>query len=89
MKDTETIRKVYYYSEEEFYEYLINLDSYKEIRQRRNEKEELLENCLSKTDYKLFDEYITCENEMTSLLQEEAFIKGFQFANKLIIESLK
>lgn len=89
MKDTETIRKVYYYSKEEFYEYLINLDSYKEIRQRRNEKEELLENCLSKTDYKLFDEYITCENEMTSLLQEEAFIKGFQFANKLIIESLK
>lgn len=88
MEDTEIVKKLYYYLEEDFNKDLVKLNSYKEIEQRRSEKEKLLENCLSQTDYKLFDEYITCESEIESFVMQQAFIKGFKLANKLIIESL-
>lgn len=89
MKDREEIRKLYLSIEEEFNCELILLDSYKEIMSRVNREEELLETCLNKNDYKMFENYMEIENEMTALVMEESFVKGFSVAYKLLIDSLK
>lgn len=89
MKDKEEIRKLYLSIEEEFNCELILLDSYKEIMSRVNREEELLETCLNKNDYKMFENYMEIENEMTALVMEESFVKGFSVAYKLLIDSLK
>ena len=89
MKDREEIRKLYLSIEEEFNCELILLDSYKEIINRVNREEELLETCLNKNDFKLFENYIETENEMTALIMEESFVKGFSVAYKLLIDSLR
>lgn len=89
MKDKKEIRKLYLSIEEEFNCELILLDSYKEIMSRINREEELLETCLNKNDYKLFENYMETENEMTALIMEESFIKGFSVAYKLLIDSLR
>lgn len=89
MKDREEIRKLYLSIEEEFNCELILLDSYKEIMSRVNREEELLETCLNKNDYKMFENYMEIENEMTALIMEESFVKGFSVAYKLLIDSLR
>ncbi len=89
MKDREEIRKLYLSIEEEFNCELILLDSYKEIMSRVNKEEELLETCLNKNDYKMFENYMEIENEMTALIMEESFVKGFSVAYKLLIDSLR
>lgn len=89
MKDKKEIRKLYLSIEEEFNCELILLDSYKEIMSRINREEELLETCLNKNDYKLFENYMETENEITALIMEESFIKGFSVAYKLLIDSLR
>lgn len=89
MKDREEIRKLYLSIEEEFNCELILLDSYKEIMSRVNKVEELLETCLNKNDYKIFENYMEIENEMTALIMEESFVKGFSVAYKLLIGSLR
>lgn len=88
MKDKKEIRKLYLSIEEELNCELILPDSYKEIMSRIN-REELLETCLNKNDYKLFENYMETENEMTALIMEESFIKGFSVAYKLLIDSLR
>lgn len=89
MKDKQEIRKLYLSIEEEFNHELTLLDSYKEISNRVNEKEKLLETCLNRNDYKLFEDYAETEIETTALIMEEAFIKGFSIAYKLLIDSLR
>lgn len=89
MKDREEIRKLYLSIEEEFNCELILLDSYREIMGRVKMEEELLETCLNKNDYKMFENYMEIENEMTALIMEESFVKGFSVAYKLLIDSLR
>lgn len=89
MKDKEEIRKLYLAIEEEFNTELVKLVSYKEIVNRRNTTEELLNNCLNENEYKIFDEYISIESEMESFEMQQAFIKGFVIAYKLLIDSLR
>lgn len=89
MADKQNIRDLYLAIEEDFNMELINFTSYKEIVKRRNEKEELLNTCLTENEYKLFDEYISIESEMESLEMQQAFIKGFSTAYKLLLDSLK
>lgn len=89
MKDREEIRKLYLSIEEEFNCELMLLDSYREIMGRVKMEEELLETCLNKNDYKMFENYMEIENEMTALIMEESFVKGFSVAYKLLIDSLR
>lgn len=89
MKDKQEIRKLYLSIEEEFNHELTLLDSYKEISNRVNEKEKLLETCLNRNDYKLFEDYVETEIETTTLIMEESFIKGFSIAYKLLLDSLR
>ena len=88
MKDKKEIRKIYLSIEEEFNNELVVLDSYKEISTRIKEKEELLETCLTRNDFELFEEYLDIEVENTNLIMEESFIKGFSMAYKLLVDSL-
>lgn len=88
MKDKKEIRKIYLSIEENFNNELVELDSYKEISNRVKEKEDLLETCLTRNDFELFEEYLDTEVESTNLVMEESFIKGFSMAYKLLIDSL-
>ena len=83
-----TIRKMFLSIEEEFYDSLTDLSSYKEISNRRNIAEEVLINSINHEQFHLFDEVISLQNEMASFYVEEAYVKGFTDANKLRDESL-
>lgn len=74
--------------EEEFYNSLTDLSSYKEINNRRNIAEEVLINSINYEQFHLFDEVTSLQNEMASFYVEETYIKGFTDANKLRDESL-
>lgn len=89
MKDKKAIRKLYSSLEEEFSQEFISLESYKEVAARRNEKEDVLKNCVSQEDFELVQEFVEIKNEITSLEVEEAFIKGFSTASQLFIDSLR
>lgn len=89
MADKQNIRDLYLAIEEDFNMELVKFTSYKEIVKRRNEMEELLNTCLTESEYKLFDEYISIESEMESFEMQQAFIKGFSTAYKLLLDSLK
>lgn len=89
MKNKKSIRELYLSVETGLNDELVLMDSYKEIVNRRNEKEELLENQLTETNFKLFQEYVDIESEMQGLEMEEAFIRGFSIAYQLFIDSFK
>lgn len=89
MKDKKSIRELYLSVETKLNDDLVLMDSYKEIVNRRNEKEEFLENQLTETNFKLFQEYVDIESEMQGLEMEEAFIRGFSIAYQLFVDSLQ
>lgn len=89
MKNKKSIRELYLSVETELNDNLVLMDSYKEIVNRRNEKEELLEYQLTETNFKLFQEYVDIESEMQGLEMEEAFISGFSIAYQLFVDSLQ
>lgn len=74
--------------EDEFYTSLTDLSGYKEISNRRNLAEEDLINSINHDQFHLLDEVISLQNEMVSFYVEEAYVKGFTDANKLLDESL-
>ena len=88
MKNKKSIRELYLSVETQLNDNLVLMDSYKEIVNRRNEKEELLEKQLTQNDFKLFQEYVDIESEMQGLEMEESFIRGFSIAYQLFVDSL-
>ncbi len=89
MKNKKSIRELYLSVETQLNDNLVLMDSYKEIVNRRNEKEILLENQLTQNDFKLFQEYVDIESEMQGLEMEESFIRGFSIAYQLFVDSLQ
>ena len=89
MKNKKSIRELYLSVETQLNDNLVLMDSYKEIVNRRNEKEILLENQLTQNDFKLFQEYVDIEIEMQGLEMEEYFIRGFSIAYQLFVDSLQ
>lgn len=89
MKNKKSIRELYLTVETGLNDELVLMDSYKEIINRRNEKEELLEEQLTEINFKLFQEYVDIESEMQGLEMEEAFIRGFSIAYQLFVDSLQ
>lgn len=89
MKNKKSIRNLYLSVETGLNDDLVLMDSYREIVNRRNEKEELLEKQLTEINFKLFQEYVDIESEMQGLEMEEAFIRGFSIAYQLFVDSLQ
>ncbi len=89
MKDKKSIRELYLAVETKLNDELVLMDTYKEIVNRRNKKEELLESELTKNDFDQFQEYVDIESEMQGFQMEEAFVKGFSIAYQLFVDSFK
>lgn len=89
MKNKKSIRGLYLSVETEINDDLVLINSYKEIVNHRNEKEEFLENQLTETNFKLFQEYVDIESEMQGLEMEETFIRGCSIAYQLFVDSLQ
>lgn len=89
MKDKESISKLYLSLEQELNNDIASLEVYNTLTNHREKKEKILERILTKKNTKIFDEYITIESEIEVLEMQEAFIKGFSSAYKLLIDSLK
>ncbi len=54
-----------------------------------NELDELLKNTISKSDYDIFDDYLSKEAELIDLERRKAFAYGYKLSNKLMIDSIK
>ena len=54
-----------------------------------NELDELLKNTISKSDYNIFDDYLSKEAELIDLERRKAFAYGYKLSNKLMIDSLR
>lgn len=89
MKNKKSIRELYLSVETQLNDNLVLMDSYKEIVNRRNEKEELLEKQLTQNNFKIFQEYVDIESEMQGLEMEESFIRGFSIVYQLFVESFQ
>ena len=89
MDDRKSIRELFKDIEESFNFDLVEKANYKEAFARKKEKTKLLENCLSKENFDLFQEYIDKDNQLSSIEIEEAFVKGFSMAYKFLMDSLQ
>lgn len=89
MVDKKSVRELFKSIEEQFNFELVELDSYKEVVNRRKNKSNLIENSFNEQDYDLIQEYFEIENEVASIEMEEAFVKGFSTAYQLLIDSLQ
>ena len=67
---------------------IINTDTYKELLEKCNTKEDELEKFIGKDGYRKFEDFMSEYSEMIDYLNEEYFIKGFCKANKLRDEAL-
>ncbi len=67
------------------------LSSEKEIRLLviAEKKEQTLRNALNKEQTALFDEYMSCREELDSIYAFNSFKVGVQFATKYLLEALK
>lgn len=54
-----------------------------------NELDELLKNTISKSDYNIFDDYLSKEAELIDLERRKAFAYGYKLSNKLMVDSIK
>lgn len=89
MVDKKSVRELYDMIEESFNFELVKNEKYKEVVNRRSNKEDVVRNSVSGEDFSLIQEYIELENEASAIEMEEAFIKGFSTACQLIIDSLR
>lgn len=87
--DKKAIRELYKGIEEDLSVELTNNKKYKEIVNRRRNKEEVIRTDLSNSEFELIQEYIEIENEASAVEMEEAFVKGFSIAYLLLIDSLR
>ena len=67
---------------------IINTDTYKELLEKCNTKEDELEKFIGKDGYRKFEDFMSEYSEMIDYLNEEYFIMGFCKANKLRDEAL-
>ena len=89
MVDKKSVRELFKVIEEQFNFELVENEIYKEIINRRRNKEDFIKNSISEHDFDLLQEYLEIENEASSVEMEEAFVKGFSAAIQLIVESLQ
>lgn len=89
MNRNDAIRKLYKLVEEDVQKTIYCTDKYKEISNRRNIQEQLLEISVDESTFEVFEDYIDCENEMSILDVEESFVYGFSLAIRLMLDSLK
>ena len=89
MGDKKSVRELFKAIEEQFDFELVEIDSYKEVVNRRKNKSNLIEKSFNKQDYDLIQEYFEIENEVSAIEREEAFVKGFSTAYQLLIDSLQ
>lgn len=54
-----------------------------------NELDELLKNTISKSDYNIFDDYLSKEAELIDLERRKAFAYGYKLSNKLMVDSIR
>ena len=54
-----------------------------------NELDELLKNTISKSDYDIFDDYLSKEAELIDLKRRKAFAYGYKLSNKLMVDSIR
>lgn len=54
-----------------------------------NELDELLKNTISKSDYNVFDDYLSKEAELIDLERRKAFAYGYKLSNKLMVDSIR
>lgn len=64
-------------------------DKLNNIWKEINKLDELLKNTISKTDYQIFDNYLSKEAELIDLERKKAFAYGYKLSNKLMIDSLR
>ena len=56
---------------------IINTDTYKELLEKCNTKEDELEKFIGKDGYRKFEDFMSEYSEMIDYLNEEYFIKGY------------
>ena len=88
MDDKKSIRELFKEIEESFNFDLAEKEHYKKSVASRRKKSDLLNNCLSQEDFDLLQEYLEEDNVVSEIEMEEAFVKGFSMAYKLLIDSL-
>lgn len=89
MDDKKSVRELFKGIEENFNFELTGNGRYQEAANRRRNKIDFIQGSISKHDFDLLQEYIEIVNEVSAIELEEAFVKGFSMAYKLIIDSLK
>lgn len=88
MADSNTIRALFDYIQDDLDQELVDNPKYKEITKRYDEKERLLKNSIGKDEFKIFEDFVDIYSELISFEAEENFVKGFSMANKLRDEAL-
>ena len=89
MNNRKSIRKLYELIDEDFGKELVATSKYNEILNRSIEFEKQLKHSVSSSEFKIFENFLECENEMRLFEQEEYFVKGFITAYQLLIDSLR
>ena len=89
MENKKAIRELYKLAQLDFGKELMDLETYKEVIERKRKNEELIKNCFKEDDLKIFQEYMNIQEELSAIEMEESFVKGYSLANKLFIDSLR
>lgn len=61
----------------------------KKLWKQLNILDEQLEKSIEKSEYKIFDNYLSKESEVIDLERKRAFVYGYKLANKFMTESFK
>ena len=87
------IENLWYGNIEPCNDYVKNTDEIKELRKKRAELYDKLQESLNEKEKKLLDEYSECEVEIFSIHEKEifeySFRLGFDFAKELLINKTK